>query len=81
MARRGECSDCGSEVIHVRDVFTGATFAVDAEPIQARGFVLHRPRPGERNERAELQNVEVYRPHEQTCAAATDLVDDEDTDE
>lgn len=63
-----QCKECGEEVIHVRDGFTGATFPVDASPITTRGFALFPAGEGERNQRAELTDIEVFRPHNLTCA-------------
>lgn len=62
-----KCSECKAEVRHVRDNFTGATFPVDVEPRRVRGFVLLPPEEGERNQRAELQEVELYSPHVASC--------------
>lgn len=62
-----KCGTCNAEILHVRDDFTGATFAVDAEPSRAEGYSLGRPGEGERNPRADRTIVELYTPHEQTC--------------
>jgi len=63
-----KCGECGAEVRHVRDDYTGATFPVDVEPLQVRGFELRAPEEGERNQRAELRTVELYAPHALSCA-------------
>jgi len=61
------CAKCQAEVLHVRDHYTGATFPVDAEPQKTTGYELGRPQEGERNPRAQLETLELYVPHEQTC--------------
>lgn len=63
-----KCSDCGKDVLNVRDDFTGSTFPVDPEPVRMRGFTLKAAGEGERAPRAVLQDSEVYRPHSATCA-------------
>lgn len=61
------CSECGGEILHVKDDWTDAGFPVDAEPLRTRGFKLKSPRDGERSQRAVLVDVELYRPHSASC--------------
>lgn len=69
---RSKCSDCGAELIHVRDDYTGATFPVDADPETLDGLVLSEPRAGERNPRAVRERLEAHTPHVQTCPGPDD---------
>lgn len=65
-----KCASCGVEITHVRDDYTGATFAVNADAARVRGFVLRPPQEGERNPRARYEEVALHEPHAPTCEAA-----------
>lgn len=58
-----KCARCGTEIVHVRDNYTGATFPVEAKPVPFRGYVLSPPREGERNQRADYRVAELFTPH------------------
>jgi len=65
-----KCAECGAEIRHVRDNYTGATFPVDVEPLEVRGFRLMPPEEGERNQRAKFVTVELFEPHQVNCVQA-----------
>lgn len=77
---RSQCNECGRDVIHVRDDYTGATFPVDAEPHTVEGFILQPPEEGKRNPRAIKGQLEAHVPHVQTCTGpqVEELVEEPD---
>lgn len=64
---RTTCNHCGADTIRVRDDFTGASFAVNAEPETIDGFELADPPEGERLHRARLTTLAIHLPHHSTC--------------
>ena len=72
MARRTEyrtrpCPKCAVEIIDVRDVFTGATYPVEAEFRLVEGVTLSPP-PENRKRNPNASRALVYQPHLPICA-------------